>query len=94
MTTSNKDFKVKNGLVVGAGGTFTGTVQASDPVEPQDLVTKAHFEIDNLGGLSLDTPEIDDILIYDGENWVNSSVSSLNVGGKDPMPDIMMMMGA
>ena len=92
MTTQSKDFRVKNGLTVADGGTFGGTVQAATPVNEEDLTTKAYVDSKTLSSLYdtlISTPTNNDILLYDGNNWVNAQ----NLA-KDTMPDIMMMMGA
>lgn len=47
MTTNNKDFKVKNGIVVSEGGTFGGPVSVGTPTDPEHAVT-----LDYLSGLS------------------------------------------
>ncbi len=49
MATAEKDFKVKNGLVVGAGGTFSGTVVVSTPTENNHAATKQYVD-ENAGG--------------------------------------------
>ena len=47
MTTNNKDFKVKNGIVVSEGGTFGGPVVVGTPTDPSHAVT-----LDYLNGMS------------------------------------------
>lgn len=49
MTTTDKDFKVKNGLAVSEGGTFGGPVTVAPPTNPFHAVTKEY--IDNIAGL-------------------------------------------
>ena len=44
MATVNKDFKVKNGLVVASGGTFGGTVVVGTPTENSHAATKAYVD--------------------------------------------------
>lgn len=51
MTTSDKDFKVKNGLQVIQGGVFGGTVEASTPTLPEELTTKAYVDAENVSNL-------------------------------------------
>ena len=46
MATENKDFKVKNGLVVTEGGAFGGTVSVATPTSNNHAVTKLY--VDNL----------------------------------------------
>jgi hypothetical protein len=49
VATADKDFKVKNGLVVGAGGTFNGTVVVATPTENNHAATKQYVD-ENAGG--------------------------------------------
>ena len=49
MTTTDKDFKVKNGLYVTEGGTFGGPVAVGTPTDPDHAVTKEY--VDNIAGL-------------------------------------------
>lgn len=44
MATVNKDFKVKNGLIVGGGGSFTGTVTVATPTLSTHATTKAYVD--------------------------------------------------
>lgn len=44
MTTNNKDFKVKNGIVVSEGGTFGGPVIVGTPTAPSHAVTLDYLE--------------------------------------------------
>jgi hypothetical protein len=44
MTTTEKDFKVKNGLVVTDGGTFGGTVTVATPTENAHAATKLYVD--------------------------------------------------
>lgn len=44
MATVEKDFKVKNGLIVTNGGTFGGTVTVATPTEANHAATKAFAE--------------------------------------------------
>lgn len=50
MATVDKDFKVKNGLVVALGGSFGGTVTVATPTENTHAATKQYVD-DNTGGL-------------------------------------------
>jgi hypothetical protein len=40
----NKDFKVKNGLIVGGGGSFTGTVTIAEPTLGTHATTKDYVD--------------------------------------------------
>ena len=55
MATTNKDFKVKNGLNVALGGSFGGTVTVATPTENTHAATKLY--VDSLAGIVVgDTP--------------------------------------
>jgi hypothetical protein len=57
LTTTDKDFKVKNGLVVTDGGTFGGPVAVGTPTEPSHAVTKEYIDsVAGIGGLDGGTP--------------------------------------
>ncbi len=44
MATVEKDFKVKNGLIVNGGGSFGGTVVVSDPTDDTHAATKSYVD--------------------------------------------------
>lgn len=44
MATENKDFKVKNGLIVALGGTFGGTVTVATPTEDTHATTRLYVD--------------------------------------------------
>jgi hypothetical protein len=44
VATVNKDFKVKNGLIVGGGGNFTGTVTVATPTLGTHATTKDYVD--------------------------------------------------
>ena len=48
MSTVNKDFKVKNGIIVGLGGTFGGAVTVGTPTIATHATTKEY--VDSLTG--------------------------------------------
>jgi hypothetical protein len=48
VSTVNKDFKVKNGLIVGLGGSFGGTVTVGTPTLAEHATTKEY--VDGLTG--------------------------------------------
>lgn len=43
----------------------------------------APIALDNLSDVSAETPATDDLLYYNGTQWVNASPQDLNVGGAD-----------
>lgn len=76
MSTLDKDFKVKNGLQVAAGGTFGGTVSAATPTSASHLATKAY--VDALAGgipVSNDSPESPS----NGDLWFDTLTERVNV---------------
>lgn len=48
MATTDKDFKVKNGLIVALGGSFGGTVEVAEPTSGTHAATKDY--VDNAAG--------------------------------------------
>jgi hypothetical protein len=44
MATVEKDFKVKNGLIVANGGSFGGTVVVAEPTESTHAATKSYVD--------------------------------------------------
>jgi hypothetical protein len=76
LATVNKDFKVKNGLIVTGGGEFGGTVSVGTPTLDTHAATKAY--VDSLasgmvvGSTAPSTPE-------DGDLWFDTLTSRVNV---------------
>lgn len=78
MATENKDFKVKNGLVVANGGTFGGTVTVASPTLADHAATKEY--VDNATGapsipISDDSPESPS----NGDLWFDSVTERVHV---------------
>ena len=78
MATENKDFKVKNGLVVANGGTFGGTVTVASPTLADHAATKEY--VDNATGapsipISDDAPESPS----NGDLWFDSVTERVHV---------------
>ena len=71
MSTSSKDFKVKNGLIV-SGSTAT--------VNGNDVLTTAS-SIDELSDVVLTTPSSGQVLKYTGTNWINGTDNTGEGGG-------------
>jgi hypothetical protein len=76
LTTTDKDFKVKNGLVVNDGGTFGGPVVVGTPTESSHAVTKEYLDaaISALPGSNLDGGDVTGATYTDGgtpatESW-------------------------
>ena len=74
MATVDKDFKVKNGLAVTAGGSFGGTVVVADPTESTHAATKAY--VDSLsvytGSTAPDSP-------FNGQQWFDTDLERLKI---------------
>lgn len=85
MATVEKDFKIKNGLLVTDGGSFGGAVVVATPTESNHATTKAY--VDTLAGNPLvdiqpDPPaspvsgqmyldsDTGRLAIYDGTDWI------------------------
>jgi hypothetical protein len=68
LTTTNKDFKVKNGIVVSEGGTFGGPVVVGEPTDASHAVTKEYLEevlASFVPSLTIDSGDIDGTLLLD-----------------------------
>lgn len=74
MATTDKDFKVKHGLSVGAGGTFSGTVVVATPTENNHAATKAYVDAVGGGVTVSDTPPEGTL---PGTLWFDSSTGRL-----------------
>lgn len=76
MATVEKDFKVKNGLLVANGGSFGGAVSVGDPTENTHAATKAY--VDSLSGSmsSGTTPPSDPTT---GQLWLDTLTERVNV---------------
>ena len=83
MATDNKDFKVKNGLVVGGAGTFDGTVTVATPTSNTHATTKLY--VDDLiagigvGGGSLTVSDTAPASPSEGDLWYDSTDGSTYV---------------
>jgi hypothetical protein len=78
MTTTNKDFKVKNGIRVAEGGTFGGTVSASDPVNNSDLATKSY--VDSLvSGATMEVGDTAPSSPNNGDLWFDTALNRVKV---------------
>lgn len=85
MATVEKDFKVKNGLLVTSGGSFGGTVVVATPTDPTHAATKAYVDsltdnpvvniqstdpVDPVTGQMYVNSETGRLAIFDGTNWI------------------------
>ena len=83
MATSDKDFKVKNGIQVSGDATIGGTISAADPTADNHVVTKSYLEANSAfptvdstapsspvaGQLWLDSVSLR-LHVYDGSSWI------------------------
>ena len=74
MATVNKDFKVKNGLVVASGGTFGGTVVVGTPTENSHATTKAY--VDSLTGMTVSSTAPSSPT--NGKQWLDTTTNRVN----------------
>ncbi len=79
MATIDKDFKVKNGLIVSLGGTFGGTVTVANPTELQHAATKEY--VDNASGVTVASE--DPAITRDGQFYLNDTDNHLYVSLND-----------
>jgi hypothetical protein len=75
MTVVDKDFKVKNGLVVSLGGTFGGTVTVDTPTELQHAATKQYVDL----ATEVEVSETDPSITRNGQFYLNSLDNHLAV---------------
>lgn len=72
MATVDKDFKVKNGLVVGGDGNFNGTVTVATPTLGTHAATKDYVD-QNAGGATVsETPPSSP---SEGDSWFKASTA-------------------
>ena len=76
MATVEKDFKVKNGLIVNSGGTFGGTVVVSDPTDSTHAATKSY--VDSLAGIA-SAGSTEPASPANGTQWFDSSINRLKI---------------
>jgi len=78
MATVDKDFKVKNGLVVTNGGTFGGTVTVATPTQGTHAATKAY--VDSLTGTpSVPVSDEPPASPSNGDLWYDTVTERLHV---------------
>jgi len=81
VATDNKDFKVKNGLIVTNGGTFGGTVTVAAPTENEHAATK--FYVDNLVGTNpvaeVPVDDLPPVSQVDGSLWYDTVTERLHI---------------
>ena len=78
MSTVNKDFKVKNGLIVGLGATFGGVVTVATPTLGTHAATKAY--VDSLTGApSIPVEDTAPASPSNGDLWFDSVTERVQV---------------
>jgi hypothetical protein len=79
MTTTEKDFKVKNGLVVTDGGTFGGTVTVATPTENTHATTKSYVDDLVANSSSLVVSDTAPESPSNGDMWLDTTTERLNI---------------
>jgi hypothetical protein len=79
MTTTEKDFKVKNGLVVTDGGTFGGTVDVATPTENTHAATKLYVDNAISSASSLVVSDTAPESPSNGDMWLDTTTERLNI---------------
>jgi hypothetical protein len=78
VSTVNKDFKVKNGLIVGLGATFGGVVTVATPTLGTHAATKAY--VDSLTGApSIPVEDTAPASPSNGDLWFDSVTERIHV---------------
>lgn len=89
MATIDKDFKVKNGLVVALGGSFGGAVEVGTPTENAHAATKEY--VDNHTGMVIVATEIEAPSDpVDGQMYFNTDTRHLSIYSSDAQDWIMI----
>ncbi len=84
MATDNKDFKVKNGIIVGGSGIFGDTVTVATPTADDHAATKKYID-DLFASFTPSNPatvvvsETAPLLPAEGDLWLNPTTSVLSV---------------
>jgi hypothetical protein len=76
LATVDKDFRVKNGLVVANGGSFGGSVVVGEPTLNEHAATKAY--VDSLAG-SMVVGSTAPLSPENGDLWFDTLTSRVNV---------------
>jgi hypothetical protein len=76
MATVEKDFKIKNGLIVTAGGSFGNAVVVGTPTESTHATTKAY--VDSLTG-AMPASSTSPVSPVNGQLWFDTLTSRANV---------------
>lgn len=77
MATVDKDFKVKNGLVVANGGTFGGTVTVASPTDNYHAATKLY--VDQIASSGVTFSDVPPANPNAGAFWFDTLLGRLNI---------------
>lgn len=89
MATIDKDFKVKNGLVVALGGSFGGTVEVGTPTENAHAATKEYVD-GKFTSVVIPTDSEAPASPVDGQFYFNTTTRHLSVYSTDADEWIMI----
>lgn len=78
MATVDKDFKVKNGLVVTNGGTFGGTVTVASPTQNDHAATKEYVD-SAIGSPSVPVDSVAPANPINGQLWYDTLTNRIYV---------------
>jgi hypothetical protein len=80
MATTDKDFKVKNGIQVAGDATIVGTLTAATPTTSTHVTTKAYVDaLIASAGSGVEVSSTPPSSPSDGDLWFDTIVSRLNV---------------
>lgn len=89
MATTNKDFKVKNGLIVALGGSFGGAVEVGTPTENVHAATKQYVD-GKFTSVVIPTESQPPANPVDGQFYFNTTTRHLSVYSSDAAEWIMI----
>jgi hypothetical protein len=87
VATTEKDFKVKNGLIVALGGSFGGTVTVDTPTENTHAATKLY--VDTKAPI-VPTESTEPVSPVDGQLWFDTVTQHLSIYSTDAAEWIMI----
>jgi hypothetical protein len=89
MSTIEKDFKVKNGLIVALGGTFGGAVEVGTPTEAAHAATKEYVD-NHTGTVVIETAIEAPTSPVDGQMYFDTTTRHLSIYSEDQSAWIMI----
>lgn len=84
MSTTGKDFKVKNGIQVSEGGIFGGPISVAAPTDPSHAVTKEYLEqiLETYSSaLNVDAGDVDGYVFLDAGSPTTTEWETVLDGG-------------